>query len=187
MTARHDAVNMPLQNMPSTKKRARSPEGSGPSSTRQKTSNSNYQEPRPKKRRWRKPKDERIKALQKAESKRRSTVYWPSSYQLPTASDRELDTRAHRTAPAPVESSPEPVVPHSPPLLPEGGDEYDHDIFNGSPVPSHIPIGSGLRTTSRRPENRSLLRQTRHLDNHTSAWKRRRDKQAMEWKSVAIP
>ena len=192
MTARHDgAVNMPLPNMPSTKKRARTPEGNGPSSTRRKRTSNNYQDPRVKKRRWRGPKDDRIRALQKAESRRRSTVYWPTKYQQPTANDRQLNTCAHHTAPAPVkpplQHSPAPAVPHRPPSLPEEGDEYEQEIFNNSPVSSHIPIGSGLRTTSCRQENRALLHQTQHLDNHTSAWKGRRDNQAMQWKSVAIP
>ena len=173
--------------MPSTKKRARSSEGGGPSSTRRKRSNNNYQDPRSKKMRWRGPKDDPIWALQEAESWRRSTVYWPTNRKHPTASDRRLSTHAHRTAPAPVQSprqhSSEPSVPHSPQSLSAGGEEYEQVVFNDSPISSDIPIA----TNSRLRESRALLRQTRHRENHTSAWKRRRDKQAMEWKSVAIP
>ena len=191
MTTRHDgAVNMPLPNMPSTKKRARSPEVGGPSSKRRKTPNESYWNPRFKKRRWRGPMDDPIKALQKAESKRRGPVFWDPGPKNITASVHQPNTPAHRTAPAPVKSplqhSPEPAAPHSPPSLPVGGDEYEQEIFNDFPVSPHIPIGSGSRM-SRLRDNRALLRQTRHLDSHASAWKGRRDNQAIQWKSVAIP
>ena len=177
--------------MSSTKKRARSPEVDGPSSTRQIASCQNYQNPRFKKRRWRGPKDDPIKDLQKSERRRRHAVFWDTGRPHLTASDRQPNIRAHHTAPAPVESPRqhglEPAVPHSPPLLPAGGDEYGLEISNDSPVSSDIPIGSGLPPTSGLRNNRALFRQTRHLDSHTSAWKGRRDNQAIQWKSVVIP
>jgi hypothetical protein len=102
-----------------------------------------------------------------------------------------LNTRVRHTAPAPVESplqsSPGLAVPHSPPSLPVGGDEGGLESFNDSPVSPHVPLGSGLRTASSVRDNRALFRQTRHLDDHTSAWNRRRNNQATQWQSVAIP
>ena len=180
-----------FQNMSSTKKRARSPEVDGPSSTRQIASIQNYQNPYFKKRRWQGPKDDPIKALDKSERRRHHAVFWDTSHTQLTASDCQLNTCAHRTAPVPVESplqhSLEPAVPHSPPSLPAGGDEYGLEISNDSPVPSDIPIGSGLPPTSHLRNNRALFRQTWHLDSHTSAWKGRWDNQAIQWKSVVIP
>ena len=59
MAGRHDA------NMPPTKKRARSPEGDGLSPARQSTLIRIHQNA-PIKRRWRGPKDDRIKAPYKS-------------------------------------------------------------------------------------------------------------------------
>ena len=177
--------------MPSAKKRTRSPEVDRPSSTRRKKTTNHFQSPRFPKTRYRGPKDDPIRAFEKAERGRRGAVFWDTRPPRPTTNAHQLNTRAHRTAPAPVDSplqrSPEPAVPHSPPSLPAGGDEYGPEFFNDSSVSSHIPIGSGLRTTSRPQDNRILFRQTRRLDNHTSAWKRRRDNQAVQWRTVAIP
>ena len=176
--------------MPPTKKRARSPEVDGLSSTRQRTSFQNYQNPLFKKRRWRGPKDDPIRALQKIERKRRAPIFWDTGYRPNTAGVPQIDTHVHRTIPAPVKSSlqrsPGPAVQHSPPSLPTGGDEGEPESFKDSPVSSHAPLGSGLRTASNVRDNRALLRQTRHLDNHTSARNERPNDQVAQWVSVAI-
>ena len=174
--------------MPSTKKRARSPEVDGLPSKRQSWSNRIYQNP-PLKKRWRGPKYDRLKALEKIERKRRCPVFQAPAY-IPNT------TRAPQpsTGPAPVKSPlqrcPKPAVPSSPPSLPAGGDEDGSEGFSDSPVSSHVPLGSNLRTASGYRDNRALLRQLRHLDDHTdhtSAWNKRRNNQAIQWKSVAIP
>ena len=137
-----------------------------------------------KKRRCQGPKDNRIKALRKLERKRRSEVFHDIAYTPIITHAHQLNTRVRQMAPAPVESplqsSPGLAVPCSPPLLPVEGDEGGLDGFNGSPV-------SPLRTASSVRDNRALLRQTRHLDDPTSAWSRRRNNQATQWQSVAIP
>ena len=176
--------------MSSTKKRARSPEVSGLSSTRQSTSVQIHQNI-PSKRRCRGPKDARIKALQKLERKRRSEVFQDTAYQPITARAPQLNTRVRRTAPTPVKSplqrSPGLAVPHSPPSLPAESDEGGSETFNGSPVSPRVSPAPGLRTPSSVRDNRALFRQTHHLDDHTSAWNQRRNNQAAHWTSVAIP
>ena len=180
-----------LPNMPSTKKRPRSPEVGGSSSTRESTSIPTHQNGPLKKRRWRGPKDNPIKALQKLERKRRCEVFWDTGYEPITAHAPQLNSRVHRMAPAPVKSplqrSPGLAVPHSPPSLPEGGDEGEPENFNDSPVSSHIPLGCGLPPASGVRDNHAFFRQTWHLDDHTSTWNGRRNNQATQWKSVAIP
>jgi hypothetical protein len=72
-------------------------------------------------------------------------------------------------------------VPHSPPSLPAEGDKVGPKSFNGLSSIPHVPLGSGLRTASGVRDNRALFRQTRHLDDHTSAWNQRHNNQATEW------
>ena len=165
--------------MPSTKKRARSPEVHEPSSMRQSTSVQIHQYVPPKKRRYRGPKDDRLKALHKAlhklERRRRYPVFGYTADIPVIAHAHQLNTRVRHMAPAPVESSlqssPELAVPHSPPSLPaEGGPES----FNGPPVSPHVPLGSSLRATSYFRDNRALLRQTRHLDDPVRQCERKR-------------
>ena len=182
--------------MPSatTKKRARSPEVDGLTSTRQSTSIRIHQNT-PLKRRCRGPKDDRIKALQKL---RRRIHFRDTAYEPITSRTPQLTTRVHRTAPDPVSSplqlSPEPAALHSPPALLVGGDGDGPESFNDTPESfsdtpesSHVPLGSGLRTASSKRDNRALFRQTRHLDDHTSAWNGCCNNQATQWKSVTIP
>jgi hypothetical protein len=177
--------------MPPTKKRARSPEVDHPSSASQSTSLPTHQN-RLVKRRWRGPDDDRIKALQKLERRRRCKVaFQNTTYEPNTAHAPQINTRIHHTAATPVTSplqrSPGPAVPHSPLSLPTGGDEYDPESFNGSPVFSHVPLGSGLRTASSGRDNRARFRQTKPPDDHKSAWTKRRHSQAAQWRSIAIP
>ena len=176
--------------MPPTKKRARSPEVDGLSSKRQSWSNRIYQNI-PVKRRWRGPKDDRIKALQKLERRRRWEVFQDTVYKPNTTRPPQFNAHAHCTGPAsdksPLQHSAGPAVWHSPPSLPVGGDEDGPESFNDYPVSSHVPLGSGLRPASCVPENRVPFRQTQHLSDHTSAWNGRRNNQAIQWKSVAIP
>jgi hypothetical protein len=173
--------------MSSTKKRACSPEVDGLLSTGQDTYVQIHQNAPPK-RRWRGPKDDRIKALRKLERKRRSAVFRDTDYQPIITPALQLNARVRRTAPAPVKSplqrSPEP---HSPPSPLAEGDEGGLENFNDSPLVPHVPLSSGLRTASSVRDNRALFHQTYHLDNHTSAWNQRRDNQATQWTSVAIP
>jgi hypothetical protein len=172
--------------MPPTKKRARSPEVDRLSSIRQITSTSIHQN-RLVKSRWRGPYDDRIKALQKLERSRRCEV----AFQNPactsnTAHALQVNTRVHRTAPAhatsPLQHSPGPAVPHSPPSLPAGGEEYGLEGFNHSPVSSHVPLGSGCVR-----DNRARFRQTKRVGDHTTSWTKRRHSQATQWRSIAIP
>jgi hypothetical protein len=176
--------------MASTKKRARSPEVDELSSTRQGSSNRVHQSATIK-RRWRGPKDDRLKALQKLEHRRRSRLFCDGGNKSNNACAPQFNARAYRTAPAPITSPLQrgsgPTVPHSPPSLPTGGDEDGPNHFNYSPPSSHVPLGSGLPTPSRVRDNRALLRQTRHLDHHTSAWNERRNNQATQWKLFTIP
>ena len=178
------------QHMPPTKKRPHSPDVDGLSSKHQSVSIRIHQNP-PSQRPCRRPRDDRIKALQKLERRRRSVVFQDTAYNPKTARAPQLNTRVHCTGPGPVKSplqrSPPLAVPHSPPSLPSGGDEDGPERFSESPVSSHIPLGSGLRMASSVRDNRALFRQTRHLDNHTSTWNERRNDQAIQWKSVAIP
>jgi hypothetical protein len=174
-------------NMSSTKKCTRSPEVDGLLSTGQDTYVQIHQNAPPK-RRWRGPKDNRIKALRKLECKRRSAVFRDTDYQPIITPALQLNACVRRTAPAPVKSplqrSPEP---HSPPSPLAEGDEGGLENFNDSPLVPHVPLSSGLRTASSVRDNRALFHQTYHLDNHTSAWNQRRDNQATQWTSVAIP
>ena len=177
--------------MPPTKKRARSPEVALLSSTSQSTSISTRKN-RLVRSRWRGPDDDRIKALKKVERSRRCEVAFQNmDYEPNTAHAPQINTRTHRTVPAPITSplqrSPGPVVPHSPPSLPAGGDEYGLEGFNGSPVSSPVPLGSGLLTASSGRDNHALFRQNQHPDDHKSAWTKRRHSQATEWRSIAIP
>jgi len=178
-------------NMPPTKKRARSPDVDRLSSTRQSTSIPIHQN-RLVKTRWRGPHDDRIRALKKLERSRRCEVaYQDPAYTSNTAHAPQINAHVHRTAPAhatsPLQHSPGPAVPHSPPSLPEGGDEYGLESFNDSPVSSHVPLGSGLRMASNVRDNRARFHQTKHPGDHTSAWTKRRHSQATQWRSIAIP
>ena len=103
-------------NMSSAKKRAHSPEVDGPPSKRQSWSNRIYQKV-PLKRRWRGPKDDHIKALEKLERRRnrlcgvfQDTAYIPNTTHAP-----QLNTHVHRTDPAsgksPLQRCPKPAVP----------------------------------------------------------------------------
>jgi len=176
--------------MPSTKKRARSPEIHGPLSTRQSTSVQIHRKA-PSERRFRGPKYARIKALRELASKRRAEIFQDTPYNPIIARVHQLNTSVCHTAPAPVESplqsTPGLAVPHSPPSLPAEGDEGGLEGFNDSPMSSHIPLGPDLRTASSIRDNRALFHQTHHLDDHTPAWNQRRDDQATQWESVAIP
>ena len=140
---------------------------------------------------WRGPKCDRLKALEKIEHKCCSKVFWDTAYILNTIHVPQLSTRAHHTGPAPfnarLQGSPGPLVPHNPPSLPAGSIQDGPKSSNNSPVSFHVPLGSGLRTVSGMQDNRALLHQTQHLDDHTSAWNRRRNNQAIQWKSVTIP
>ena len=175
--------------MPSTKKRARSPEVDRLASTRQ-SMPVQFHQNAPPKRRCRGPKDDRIKALRKLERKRRSEVFQDTAFQSIIACAPHLNARVRHTAPAPVKSplqrSPGLAVPHSPSSLPVEGDEGGLKS-HGSPVLPHVPLGSSLRTPSSVRDNRAHSRQTHRLDDHTPAWNRRRNNQATQWTSVAIP
>jgi hypothetical protein len=185
-------------NMSSTKKRARSPEAGGPSSTRQNQSQSTSvqthenQNPRPpKKRRWRGPKDG-LKALLKLERERdrRLNVFRDTASQI-------LIARAPQLAPPPppvkfplLQPSPGPAVQHSPPSLPAEGDKGEPESFNGPPVRPRVSSAPDSRKASGIRDTRALLRQVRHLDDDQpdmSAWNRSRNNQANHWTSVAIP
>jgi hypothetical protein len=177
--------------MPPTKKRARSPEVDLLSSTSQSTSILTYQN-RLVKSRCRGPFDDRLKAVRKLERSRRCEVaFQNTAYKTNTPHAPQINTRMHHTVPAPVTSplqrSPGLAVSHSPPSLPAGGEEYGPECFNGSPVSSHVPLGSGLLTASSGRDNRALFRQTQHPDDHKSAWTKRRHSQAAQWRSIAIP
>ena len=140
---------------------------------------------------WRGPKFDRLKALEKIECKRRSKVFRDTAYIPNTIHVPQLSTRAHHTGPAPfnarLQGGPRPLVPHNPPSIPAGSIQDGPKSSNDSPVSFHVPLGSGLRTASGMWDNHALLRQTQHLDDHTSAWNRRRNNQAIQWKSVTIP
>ena len=88
---------------------------------------------------------------------------------------------------SPLQRSPGPAVPHSPPALPEGGYEDDQVCFNDSPGPSDVPLGSGPQAASGVRDNHALFHQTKHLNDHTSAWNKHCNSQATQWKSVTIP
>ena len=173
--------------MPPTKKRAHSPEVDGLLSTRQ----NRLIRVAPVKRRWRTSKDNRIKALHKLESSRRCEVFQYTAYQPNTTCPPQVDTRVHSTAsapsPSPLQHSPGPAEPQSPPSLPTEGGDYDTGSFHGSPLSPHVPLGSGLRGAASIRDNRALFRQTQHLDDHTSAWNKRRNNQSAQWRSVTIP
>jgi hypothetical protein len=173
-----------------TKKRARSPEVDGPLSTRQSTSVRIHQNAPLKRSRCRGPKDDRIKALQKLERRRRSEVFYDTAYKLIVTRAHQINTHVRPTAPATAESpvqSSSGHAGHIPPPLPAEGDEGGLEGFNGSPVSPHVPLGSGLRTASSIRDNQALFRQTHHLDDHTPVWNRRRNNQATQWQSIAIP
>ena len=177
--------------MPPTKKCARSPEVDRLSSTRQSTL-VQIHEKRLVKRRWRGPKDDRLKALEKLNRSRRHEVFSYYTADRPnTTRAPQINAGVHHTAPAPVTSplqrSPGPAVPHSPPPLPVGGDEGESEGFNDCPVSPNVPLGSGLPTVSWCRDTRAPLRQTKHLDEHTSAWNKRRNSQATQWNTVSIP
>ncbi len=157
---------------------------------RHSTSSQTYQDA-PLKKRWRGSKYDRLKALEKIERKRRSKVFRYTPYIPNTIHVPQLSTHAHRTGPSPVKTrlqrGPGPAVPHEPPSLPAGSIQDGPKSTNDSPVSSHVPLASGSRTASSMRDNRALLRRTQHLDDHTSAWNRRRNNQAVQWKSVTIP
>ena len=186
----HNGCHDDTITMPPTKKRARSPEVDAPSSKRQSWSNRIYQNA-PVKRRWRGPKDDPIKALQKLERRRCWDSFQDTVYQPNTTRPPQLNTHAHFTGPAavksPLQRSPGPAVWHSPPSLPAGGNEDGPESSNNYPVSSHVPLRSGLRTASSVRDDRALSRQTQHLNGHTPAWNERRNNQAIQWKSVTIP
>ena len=177
--------------MPPTKKRARSSEVDLLSSASQSTSIPTYQN-RLVQSRCRGPIDDRIKVVRKLNRSRRCEIaFQNTAYKPNTAHTPQTNTRTHRTVPAPVTSplqlSPGLAVPHSPPSLPVGGEEYGPETFNGSPVSSHVPLGSGLPTASSGRDNRALFRETQHPVDHKSAWTKRRHNQATQWRSIAIP
>lgn len=170
--------------MPPTKKRARSPEVDGQPSRRQSTS--------PLKRtRWRGPKDDRIMALRKLERKRRSKVFEYTTNMPIIAPVHQPNTPIRDTTPvsgeSPFQNAPPRAVLHSPPSLPAGVDDNGLVGFNGSPVSPHVPLESGVCTGSSVRDNRTLFRQTQHLDNHIPAWNQRRNNQATQWRLVTIP
>jgi len=176
--------------MSSTKKRARSPEVDELLSTPQNTLVRTHQDV-PLKRRYRGPKDDRIKAIRKLERNRNRRINSSqgTAYQTTLARTPQLNTRVRRTAPAPVISlhTPKPTVLHIPPSVPAECDEGGPDIFNASPVRPHVSLVPGLHMPSRVRDNRALLRQTRHLDSNTTPWNQRRGDQAANWTSVTIP
>ena len=176
--------------MPSTKKRLRSPEVDILPPTRQSMSIRTHQSA-PVKRRCRGPKDDRIKALQKLKRRHRYEIFQGFADNMNTTHVSQSNTHVRCMAPASVDSplqhSPGPAVPHSPPELPEGGYEDEQVCFNNSPVPSNVPLGSGPQAASSVQDNRALFRKTKHLDDHTSAWNKRHNSQATQWKSVTIP
>ena len=184
---RHDGY----LNMPSSQKRARSPDVDGRPSKRRCEPVQIHQNSPLKRTRWRGPKDNRLKALQKLERKRRSAVFKYTPNIPFTSTALQLNARVRHTTPAPGESplqnSPGHAVPHSPPSLPADVEYGELEGFNDFTVSPHVPLGSGLCTTSSVRNNRALFRQTRHLDNHTPAWNQRRNNQATQWKLVAIP
>ena len=177
-------VRCPL-NMPSTKKRARSPEADVRPSTGQSTSVQIYQSVPPKKTRWRGPKDDRLKALDKLYRKRRYATS-PCAGKPVTARARQLDTPVRRTAPAFPLQSPALAVPHSPPSLPAAGDEGGPKSSNGPPVSPRVLLPSGLGTAPRVQDN-TLFRRTHHLDNYTPAQNQRHNNRATQQQPVSIP
>lgn len=171
--------------MSSSKKRARSPEVDGRPSKRQRASDRIHQQPPLRTTRWRGPKDDRMKALRNLQRKRRSEVFRYTPY-IP------INPPTHQpshTTPAPGESplqnSPGHAVTNSPPPLLAGVDDGGLEGFNNSPVSPHVPLGLGSASGIR--DNRALFRHAQHLDNHTPAWNRRRNNQATQWRSIAIP
>src|SRR5882757_1400021 len=183
MTRCHDGA----LNMLSTKKRPRSPEVDELPTTCQSTSIRTHQSALVR-RRWRGPKDDRIKALQKFKRRHRYEVFRGTAEDPNLARASQPNTRVHYMPPASVDSSvqrsPSPAVPLSPPA---GGYEDEQVSFNDSPVFSDVPLASGLRAVSGVQDNHALLHQTKHLDHHTSSWNDRRNSQARQWKSVTIP
>jgi hypothetical protein len=173
--------------MPSTKKRPRSPEVDVLPTTRQSVPIRTHQSA-PVKRRWRGPKDNRLKALQKIKRRHRYEVFRGIAINPNPAHASQPNTHVHYTDPAsinsPLQRSLGSAVPPSPPA---GGYEGEQVSFNDSPVSSDVPLGSGLRAASGVRDNRALLRQTKRTDGHTSSWNERRSSQAAQWKSVAIP
>jgi hypothetical protein len=133
--------------MSSTKKCVHSPEVSGPLSTGQDASVQIHQNALPK-RHWQGPKDNCLKALQKLEHKRCSTVFWDTNYQLIITVAPQLNAHVCCTAPAPAKSplqcSPGLAVLHSPPLPPTEGEEGGLENFNDSPVVPHLLLLPGL-------------------------------------------
>src|SRR5258706_9582036 len=177
-------------NMPSTKKHPRSPDVDGLLSTRQSVLIRTHQNA-PVKRCSRGPKDNCIKALEKLKCRHRYQVFQGIANNPNTACDSQLNTRVHHMAPAsvnsPLQRSPGPAVLYSPPSLPEGGYEDEPGSFNDSPVSSHVIVGSDLHVVSGVQDNHALFHQTKHLDDHTSAWTGCHNNQATQWKSVTIP
>ena len=140
------------------------------------------------KRRWRGPKDDRIKALQTFKRRHRYEVVQGIAENPNPARVSQPITRGHRMTPpsvdSPLQCSPCPTVPRSPPA---GDYENEQVSFDDSLVSSDVPLESGLQAASGGRNNRALLRQTKHLDDETSAWNERRNSQATQWKLVAIP
>ena|SRR5258706_11688449 len=137
-------------NMPSTKKRLRSPDVDGLSSMRQSVSIRTHQSA-PAKRRSRGPKDNRIKALEKLKRRHRYQVFQGTADNPNTACDSQLNTRVHRMAPASVDSplqrSPGPAVPYSPQLTQMLADGVLHRILAEDIV--YLRVLPSRRTVSR--------------------------------------
>ena len=176
--------------MPSTKKRAHSPEDDRHPSKRRCPPVQAHQNPPLKRTRWRGPKDDRIKALRKLERKRHSKICHYTANTPIIAPAHQPSTLVHHTTPAtgetPFQGSPGLEVPHSPPSLPEV-DYSGLEDLNNSPASPRVPSGSDLCMAPSVRNNSALLRQTKHLDDHTPAWNQRRNNQATQWRSVAIP
>jgi len=177
-------------NMPSTKKCLHSPDIDGLLSTCQSVLIQTHQSALVK-RHSRGPKDNCIKALEKLKCRHCYQVFQGIADNLNTACDSQLNTHVHCMAPASVDSplqhSPGPTVLYSPPSLPEGGYKDKPGSFNVSPVSSHVILGSDLCMASSVQDNCALFHQTKHLDDHTSAWTGCCNNQATQWKSATIP
>jgi len=175
--------------MNSTKKRPRSPGDDLP----QRHSNISTQTQVPH--RYRGAKDKCLCALQKLEKKRRHPILRNTETPRTTAKFSKCTTDVGRGRAAivttgcqrPPRQGSSPPPPHIPLLSPIQDDTAMFEDFNDAPVPPRLaaqsssPIATGLR------DNRTLLRQTYHLDKVTPTWNTRRNSQAMQWKTNVIP
>ena len=176
--------------MPSTKKRPQLPTNDGPPRKRPKTI-TQAQVVSPKKRR-RGPKDDRIVALQKWSSIRRSNIFKCKPGLLGAVQPTRSTTTGVGRAIAMVDPGPQSPnlspISRSPPSPPINDDSIVFDESNNTPGSPDGPSRTGSEAPpSNFRNNRTHLRQTNHLDAAAPTWNTRRNNQATQWKSVVIP